>query len=512
MKRLFCISLICFLACASLKAQIVTWSIKPGTYTSIEPCWENLFYIYKGNSVGVADGNGHVIVSPDADRITGFYNGLALVLKSDSGQERILGILSAKGSYTKVDGTYFTIPYQEFFSENLLTIIDSNGKAGYMNANGVVVKSFNTSFVSPFSEGYAVVGEDADYSIVDKRFNELTIQLGTVASVYGGSNVYNGEAIVMDSNGKYHRYNVKSGRSESFKPSNSLDYDYLYCFTCLSGRGENVPYEQTKRLPQSLEPVMQDGKYGYANAGKTILPYQLDEAECFYGDNAIVKLNGEYGLLALDENGGQYAAKSDANIKYRKSSGKNLKHRFEVSIPSQWDKAGVMVKLRDENGMSVDCENDGNSYEFAANGATGTRKYWVEIDGDGLNLWNGEIEYKYIVEADPVIEHVTTTATGNLKPLTITLKSGSTQADKNNRCYIYATIHNPNSDAITTTVTMKGSNLLEAVNKQITIPAYGSKDISTYFTVTKAVKGQNVTVTTTAGGRASLDGLQLIPF
>ena len=75
-----------------------------------------------------------------------------------------------------------------------------------------------------------------------------------------------------------------------------------------------------------------------------------------------------------------------------------------------------------------------------------------------------------------------------------------------------ATISNPNPDAITTTVSMKGSNLLEAINQRVTIPAYGSKDISTYFTVTKATSGQKVTVSTTAGGTATLDGLQLIPF
>ena len=37
------------------------------------------------------NGDGRVVVSPEASRITGFYGGLALVLKSDGGKERILG-------------------------------------------------------------------------------------------------------------------------------------------------------------------------------------------------------------------------------------------------------------------------------------------------------------------------------------------------------------------------------------------------------------------------------------
>ena len=75
-----------------------------------------------------------------------------------------------------------------------------------------------------------------------------------------------------------------------------------------------------------------------------------------------------------------------------------------------------------------------------------------------------------------------------------------------------AKITNPNPDPITTQVTMTGSNLLEAVSVRVTVPALGTKDVSTYFIVKKAVSGQKVTVTTAAGGSASLDGLQLIPF
>ena len=172
MKRIFLlIAIVCLVM--QIHAQLITWAVKPGVYTKIEPCWGDMYFAYKGNSIGVINGDGSVIVPPEANRITGFYGGLALVLKSDGGKEKILGILSTDGSYSKVDGTYFTIPYQEFFSESLLTVTTPKGQAGYMNGNGVIVKSFNVSFISPFSEGYAVVGEKTDFSIIDKRFNAL---------------------------------------------------------------------------------------------------------------------------------------------------------------------------------------------------------------------------------------------------------------------------------------------------------------------------------------------------
>lgn len=505
MKRIFFLIAIVF-AVAQTHAQLINWSVKPGVYTKIEPCWGDMYFAFKGNTIGVINGDGSVIVTPEANRITGFYEGLALVLKSDGGQERILGILSTDGSYSKVDGTYFTIPYQEFFSEGLLTVTTPRGGTGYMNGNGVVVRNFNESFISPFSEGFAVVGENEDFSIIDKRFNKLSIQLGTVSQVYGGSNVYKGVSVVWDGNGKFYSFDVNRGTSSKIPKPSSLNYDYMYCFSTITNRPENVPYDDPQRSSISLSVTEKNGKHGYVTNGKTILPYQFEQAEDFHGKYAIAKIQGKYGLLSLHNANDTFDAKANSDIKYKKNSGKGLVHKFGITLPTLWNDYNVTVKLKDDEGSFVNISNYGNSYEFKANGGNGTKKYNVEIHGEGMLLWKGEIAYNYTIEADPVIIE------GPYKPFTVSLKATNTQADKNNRCYVKATVSNPNSEAITATVTMTGSNLLEAVSQRITIPAYGSKDVSTYFTVKKATSGQKVTVSTTAGGTATLDGLQLIPF
>ena len=509
MKKKFLLTVMVFTV-MQIHAQLINWAVKPGVYTKIEPCWGDMYFAYKGTTIGVINGDGSVIVTPEANRITGFYGGLALVLKSDGGQERILGILSTDGSYSKVDGTYFTIPYQEFFSEGLLTVTTPKGQAGYMNGNGTVVKSFNVSFISPFSEGFAVVGENEDYSIIDKRFNTLSIQLGTVSQVYGGSNVYKGVAVVWDGNGKFYNFDVNRGTCKKISEPSSLDYDYMYCFSAITKRPEKVPYEDPQRSSISLPVTEEGGKYGYVSNETTILPYQFEYAEDFHGKSAIAKVGGKYALLSLHNTNDTFNAKANSDIKYRKSSGKDLVHQFGITLPTLWNDDNVTVRLKDDDGTLVNISNNGNSYEFKANGGNGTKKYNVEIDGDGMLLWQGEIAYNYTIVPDPQ-----KTDEGKLvvfKPLTVTLKAANTQADKNNRCYVKATISNPNSEAITATVSMTGSNLLEAVSQRITIPAYGSKDISTYFIVKKATSGQKVTVSTTAGGKATLDGLQLIPF
>lgn len=513
MKRFSFLMVMAMVALMQMHAQIVNWAVKPGIYSKIEPCWEDMYFVNNGGNIGIINGDGSVVVPLEASRITGFYGGLALVLKSDGGKERILGILSADGSYTKIDGIYYTIPYQEFFSEGLLTVTNPRRQASYMNANGVVVKSFNVSFISPFSEGYAVVGENEDYSIVDKRFNTLSIQLGSVSQVYGGSNVYKGIAVIWDGNGKFYNFDVNRGICTKTSQPNSLDYDYMYCFSCISKRPENVPYEKPIRLPQGIAATLQGNKYGYVNKENTILPCQFDHAESFYGTHAIVETDGKYGLLSLHNTNEYFDAKALSEIKYRKSASKNLTHQFDIIVPPLWNQDNINVRLKDENGALVNITRNGGTYVFKTDGATGTKKYKIEIDSEGLSLWNGEIAYNYKVEAEPiVITEPTDKPIGHFKPFKVSLKTANTKADKNYRCYVIATISNPNPEAITATVTISGSNLLEAVSQKVTLQAYGSKDISTYFNVRKATSGQKVTVSTSAGGSATLDGLQLIPF
>lgn len=523
MKKLFVIIAFACTAILSLQAQVITWSVKPGVYTKIEPYWEDMYLCYTEINVGVINGDGRVIVSPEATRITGFYSGLALALKSVGGQERILGILSDDGSFSEVDGTYYTIPNQEFFSEGFLTVNTSGGGTGYMNVKGHVVKEYNVSFVSPFSEGYAVVGEGRashNFCIVDKRFNELQISLPSMSPLWNGANVFKGVAIVWDGNGNIFEFNPQRGGPCSVVKDKSIksmlkgcdynpDYDYLGGLAKLTNRPETAPYKQPTRSSLALTVSEQGNKYGYIHNGKTILPCQFEQAESFYGNYAIVKSDGKYGLLSYHNTNDSFTANASSEIKYKKSSGKNLSHKFGITVPNLWVEDNLTVKVKDENGIPVSITNDGGSYEFKSDGAKGTKKYSVEIDGEGLILWTGEIAYNYQPEMDsPVIIDTQP----RVKPFVVTLKATNTHADKNNRCYVKATISNPNSEAISAIVTMSGSNLLEAVSKRITIPAYGSEDISTYFIVKKATSGQKVTVSTSAGGSATLDGLQLIPF
>ena len=125
-------------------------------------------------------------------------------------------------------------------------------------------------------------------------------------------------------------------------------------------------------------------------------------------------------------------------------------------------------------------------------------------------MWKGELTYNYEQRKEETLPPPPPPS--GVKEFTVSLKVNNSQADKNNHCIVTATVYNPNPADISALVTFSGSNLLEAISKRITVPGRGSRDISTYFTVKKAISGQKVTVTTSAGGKATLHGLQLIPF
>lgn len=517
MKRIILLLSLVIVAVSMMLAQTVSWVIKPGVYSKIEPCWDNMYIVYKGGNVGVIDSDGKVIVAPSASRITGFYAGFALVLKAEGGQERILGILSTDGSYAKVTGNYYTIPAQEFFSEGLLTIVNARGQAGFMNANGVIEKVFEDTFVSPFSEGFATVGEGEDFRIVNRRFNELSIQLGTVSQVYGGSGVYQGIAIIWDGNGKVYDYDVTQGTCVPVKGSrkslinlNNIQWDYLGCFATITNRSGTVPYESVQRPSVTLSASMENGKYGYTRDGNSIVPFQFEQAEDFYGSLAIVSIRGAYGLLGLKTSDDAFkVVANNPTISYKKDKDKDLSHKFTLSVPDSWNMEDINVRVTNQDGAELPVVQEGTVYEFKADGGKELQIYSVDVNSGNLKLWKGNLSYNYTPITEVIVVDEVKT---NDKPLNLTLKAGNTHADNKDRCYVTATVVNPNPNPVTATVRMSGTDLLTPVSQRITIPAHGSQKVSTYFTVKKAVSAQKVTATTTAGGSATLDGLQLIPY
>lgn len=496
-------------------AQNISWVVTPGTYDRITTCGANLYEVAKGTRVGVIDNAGREIVPVECKEITGFHEGYALALADEGGQHRLLGILSDSGDYAYVgDERYYTMERQEFVSEGFLTVRDGGGNAGYMNTRGVVEHIFQgAGMAAPFSEGYAAVWIADDYHLFNKRFKEVEILLTTNSELEGGTNVYKGEAVVW-AGGKSYKYNVATGDCRKCKVRDE-DLDYLLCYSELTGRPQKAPLDVFSMPTSLVKPVLENGKYGYGRNGVSLLSCQLDKASEVYGEVAIVSLGGKTGMLRMLPYDGSFGvATSTPEFEYWKGEAKELKHSFSVTLPAGWQDADLDVRVTNGDGARVAVEGKDGVYTFSTQELTGQVAYQVEIGYEGLKLWDGQFSCNYTSKKRPVPvpdDRRPDPVPVSQYPLSVSVQMKNTMADKNGRCYVVATISNPNGKDVSTNVTFSGSELLNKSSYSIKVPAKGSRTVETFFTVKKVAKGQSVTVTSSAGGRASLSNQTLIP-
>lgn len=517
MKKI-CVIILLSLSALCVNAQTVFWAISPGTYESIEEYGKGIYLVSKSNNYGIVNEEGKVVVPVEATRITRFYEGTALVLVSERGKERVAGILTDDGHYTTVSEIYFTIQYQDFFSEGLLSVTTSRGKLAYIDEYGNKVLEFNTNTGTVFTEGYATIGSGNSFSIIDRSGSQIQIKLGVIGNVQGGTNVYKGQAYVWDGNGKFYIMDAQSGvcRGTS-KPR--LDLDYLYCFSSVTQRPATVPYDNVKSLPATLNKAKSNinGLYGFADGSDVVIPCQFSNVESFHGKAAIVTIDGRKGLINYSTSENFELSAANSKISYTEGAG-TLKHKAILNVPSMWKSKDISITTRNSSGDLIDSDYNNGNISFSTSELTGEKDYTIEVKADGLTLWSGKVNYTYERKRKPVVAPVYDNSGHNdnnvaaTKPLEVKLFMLNTNADKNNHCNVQAEIHNPNNKSVTATVTIVGSNLLESKHTQITVPANGTKTVTTFFTVRKASRGQSVTASTSAGGSVTLNGLQLIPF
>lgn len=513
----------------TMNAQYVTWAIMPGVYDNIEYCADGLYTVTRGGKVGVIDHNSKTIVPIEADRITDFYNGLALVLQSYGTEERVMGILNTSGEYIQMSRDCNALSGLEFFSEELLPVKFHTGHLGYVDTRGNVVKEFDNSvtILLPFSEGYAVVGK----RIVNRNFEPVRRQFTAGTEILNVFSVYHGKAMLYTKNGSSRAFIEIDVNNSQEKPKiikiDTRKYDYLGCLN--SGRPSTVPYDQKY---YSVKTSKQNDKYGSEELG---IPYQFDEAIVMCGKQAIVKFDGRYAVLATHDGSFVVNPANQGRINYRKSNSKRLSHQFALTKP-EGVAGNLQVTVR-RDGTNYPARLSHGQYEFAADASPGRKSYTVEVVDNGLIMWEGLLSYNYYTMGEPtppappiqtdsvapqpkekkdkkIDETPVTPPTEKLKKLGISIKLGSKTADRENKCYVTATISNPNNKPVTTTVTLSGNNGFNYVKKTVTIPAKGKVSVGSYFVVTnKIAKGCSVTASESATGqRATKSKFDLKPF
>ena len=294
---------------------------------------------------------------------------------------------------------------------------------------------------------------------------------------------------------------------------NSFKSDFLRRFQFLTKEPDVVPEEwyvdvlESKKI--NFTPINQNGKYGYEKDHKTIGYCQFLKAEPFYQNmnTAIVETYRGVGLLSYSEGISVRAILSNSEIKYRRSKSENIPHSFELITSDLLNSENLSVSLTDPNGESVDCYKKDEKYEFKADATSGSRTYTVIVQSDNLVQHVGKLTYYYHQESDPVVtvtENKSATNTKPSKSLIISIKrENNGRANRDKTCGVIITIENPNDVSVSTTVNVTGSSKLTPVTRKETIPAYGSKRISTTCTNIVKASTETVSVSTSTGERAS---------
>lgn len=474
--------------------QAFVWQLPPADYTLIQALGDDFFQIYKGNSFGIIRADGTEIVPIEYDEITGFYEHKALILRTENGKKRIGGYLTDEGDFVFFKQAFYTLNGQAYYSDGLLSVSDDRGRLGYINESGVAAVGFNSSFtkIKPFSYGYAAVFEGNKYSLINKEGEKVKFIIG-FGEVQGGTNVYNGVAIIWDTDGNFYSYNVSDNQCNSIRKPTNLRLDYLYCLASISGRPQAVPYVQLPIGEKGISAsMMPNGLYGFKIDNQQVLPGQFSSATSLTSNLYAVKLNGKMGILRLIEDGRPFQLNlSKKDISY--SAGGKAECEFYIQKPESWISENLEVSVIDDGtGQEMKAVTEGQSYRFDVYPKNKKQSFFVRVSSEGLLLLEERATYTFN-RIDPTLR--------------ISIAVASDIANKDNQIPVTAIISNPSEEAVTATVHLTGSSAFVEKHTTLTIPAKGSERIQSCFVIMKDESNQFVKVTTSKGGSATKSGL-----
>lgn len=403
-------TLMCAILCLALalpvRAQMAPpWAI-PLQYQQIEPLSAELWKVKSNAQVGVIDLNGNMLVTVDADSITNFTNGYALILKKEDDRYQITSILDYTHKVVKVsdsDGPLYAGTFP-FFSDGKCVVQNKKGKYGFLDFTGKLVIPCKYLSARPFREGIAsvckgkgglkrlfntvidMVGGESDNTGPSLYINEsgqpikLSSEIGTpdLASTFN-----EGIAFVMSEKGSFiinkngQIVSVEQGRDRL-----SFD-DYFILISTDEPHRVNIPYEFVSTQDNYTD--YQEGNLkGLKYNNLVILPAQFDEIRYLGNDLAIVKSKGKVGLIGLSN--------SIPNCDIKVNDGVIS---VSATLPNIYD--GVSLTLTRIIG------NQKSSYMMAGDKSTRTLELRLtsndsnvnetdvmyELSGNGVVLWRG---------------------------------------------------------------------------------------------------------------------------
>lgn len=473
---------------ATTFAQTAEWLVSP-QYSEIKYFGPKMYKVTKDGKVGVVGFDGKEILAPEYDAINLFYEGRAVFVNRTSYGWQVKGVLSEDGTVKYADETYYLLPDYMFYSEGLLTVRDADGLYGYIDDECHPAFKFTADEVRPFSEGFAVVGSGETFHWVDASGEQIQLRLPNGGTPFGGTNFYDGKAYLWDEDEK--QFVLEANGRMAKIPSREFVVDYLYRPD--TEFGLDVPYATYEQdYGKQWIPEERDGMWTYLSAkGKLLTPFQYESAAKFSDGVAIAQYDGKYGLLHVVEDKSTFYTKNHRSSQIF-SAGGTCTCEFQLAMHDKWKGQAITVTLKDtDTGNLLNLMKKGQnifsfSYKPSASNAREKKTFWVEIKNNGIQLWQGEETYSF-VQRTKLIPHIRIT---------------NADANSNDICNVVATVSNPASIPVTTTITLSGggkSATFKKVSRSVTIPAHGSRQIKSAFYVKKVDFNAWCSVTTSDG-------------
>ena len=499
MKKIFAIIVLATLSAATF-AQTAEWLVSP-QYSEIKYFGPKMYKVTKDGKVGVVGTDGKEILAAKYDGINLFYEGRAVFFNRTSHGWQVKGVLSEDGTVKYAAETYYLLPDYMFYSEGLLTVRDADGLYGYIDEDCHPAFKFTVDEVRPFSEGFAAVGKEETFHWIDTSGEQILPRLKNGGTPFGGTNFYNGKAYLWDEDGVFFVLN-EDGRTEKI-PTRDLEVDYLY--RAESGVGNEVTYTTYEQdYAKQWIPKECDGMWTYLSArGKLLTPFQYESVAKFADGVAVAQYDGKYGLLHVVEDKSTFYTKNRRNS-HIFSAGGTCHCEFQLAVPDKWKGQSITVTLKDtDTGNLLDLMKKGQdiftfSYKPNASNAKEKKTFWVEVKNNGVQLWQGEETYSF-VQRTKLIPYIKVT---------------NADANSNDVCNVVATVSNPSSIPVTTTITLSGggkSATFKKVSQSVTVPAHGARQIRSAFYVKKVDFNAWCSVST-SDGTSKRCNVELKPF
>lgn len=294
-------------------AETAKWVIEP-KYDEVTQFSSGFYKAKNGNRTTIYNRDGDVLLA-SVDSVTPFTEGLALVLSnSHSGQMQLRSILHEDGSVVGIAGEDVFVKDYPFFSEGLLPVTNAKGKAGYMDANGIMVLPFKYSNPHPFSNGLAAVSKGkgilskaiglvgmSDIIGSEKVFyiNKAGAELKLpkmIGDIYFGSTFKDGEALVVNKERQYCIINT-GGMLVRIEQNIKLNLDRRNALADEDDE-EKPATPAAKPRPDGPTPFGEGQLYGYRKGTEIVLPVQFTSAEPFVAKRAIARASRPTACLA----------------------------------------------------------------------------------------------------------------------------------------------------------------------------------------------------------------------